>query len=706
MRQILQNLKNGKITLAEIPVPDVKPGHVLIKTSKSLISMGTERMLLTFGRSGWIDKARQQPDKVKQVVSKIKTDGLMATAESVFNKLDQPLPLGYCNAGTVIELGSGVHEFRIGDRVASNGNHAEVVSVPRHLCAKIPENVDDISGSFAVISAIALQGVRLINPTLGEKIAVTGLGLIGILAAQILKANGCRVIGFDLDSQKVELAKKYGIEAFLAGNTDPVEASRKFSDGNGVDAVLITASTKSNDPIQLAPQMCRKRGRVVLVGVVGLELSRDDFYKKEISFQVSCSYGPGRYDPEYEKKGLDYPIGFVRWTEERNLQAVLELMADRKLSVSELVSSVIHIEKSVEAYDRVEKDPKALGLILDYPQDVDLSRKVVEIRSVESSNNNLKAGEPVIGFIGAGGFAASTLLPAFAETNAKLKTIASSAGVSGTHLGKKHGFFVTTTDYKYILNDPEINTVIITTQHDSHARFVCESLKAGKHVFVEKPLCLTKNELAEISRIYQKAAEKGQILMVGFNRRFSPLSVKARELLSNLSGPTNITMTVNAGAIPHDHWTQSDEAGGGRILGEACHFIDLLRYLTGSPISEMNCLTGRGPTKENPPDSAIISMRFSDDSLGTIQYFPNGCKDFPKERIEIFKSGKILEIDNFKTLSGYGFSNFSTEKLWTQNKGHKGEALKFIEAIRAGKQSPITFSELVEVTQAAINAVL
>ncbi|MBF0409654.1 MAG: bi-domain-containing oxidoreductase [Candidatus Riflebacteria bacterium] len=703
MRQILQNLKDGKISLADIPVPSVKAGHVLIKTTKSLISIGTERMLLNFGRAGWVDKARQQPDKVKQVISKIKTDGLAATAETVLNKLDQPLPLGYCNAGVVIEVGKGVHEFKPGDRVISNGNHAEVVCIPRHLCAKIPDSVDDISASFTVLSAIALQGVRLVDPTLGERIAVMGLGLIGIITGQILKANGCQVIGFDLDPEKVKLAKSYGIRAFIPGKTDPVDAAMDFSDGNGVDGVIITAATKSNDPIKQAPQMCRKRGRVVLVGVIGLEMSRDDFYKKEISFQVSCSYGPGRYDPGYEKNGLDFPIGFVRWTEERNFKAILDLMADKRLAVKELVSAVIPFNSAIEAYDRVEKDAKALGLVLDYPGNVDLKRKNVEIREAETGNVHVSsASEPVIGFIGAGGFAASTLVPAFVETGAKLKTIASSTGVSGTHLGKKHGFFVSTTDYKYILSDEEINTVVITTQHDSHAKFVIEALKANKNVFVEKPLCLTREELTEISRLYKESAEKGRILMVGFNRRFSPLSIKAKELISELPGAANITMTVNAGKIPADHWTQSDETGGGRIIGEACHFIDLVRFFAGSPIAEVVSLSGNGASEESPPDSSVIAIKFQNGSIGSVQYFPNGSKDFPKERIEIFKNGKILQIDNFKSLIGYGFPNFSSEKLWAQDKGHKNEAMQFIEAIRLGKPCPIPFSETVEVTGATM----
>jgi len=736
MKQILQSLKDGTIQLAEIPVPAVKPGHLLIRTDKTLISLGTERMLLKFGRSGWIDKARQQPDKVKQVIRKIKTDGLVPTVQAVMNKLDQPLPLGYCNAGTVLEVGRGVHGFQPGDRVVSNGNHAEVVCVPEHLCAPIPAEVDTTTASFTVLSAIALQGVRLIDPSLGESVAILGLGLIGLLAGQILRANGCRVIGFDPDPEKVALARGFGFEALvLADGLDPVEAGVQFSGGEGVDAVLITAATTSNEPIQQSPRMCRKRGRVVLVGVIGLELSRDDFYKKEISFQVSCSYGPGRYDPAYEQKGLDYPIGFVRWTEQRNFQAILQLMAEKRLSVQGLVSRTIPIGEAQAAYELVEKDPKIMGLVLDYPGPVDMGRRVCLRSGLEAAvgaggRAGVRAGfkpaltplgsnagpnpvptppgtasEPIVGFIGAGGFAASTLLPAFAAHGATLHTIASAGGVSGTHLGWKFGFQVSTTDTQELYKDPAVNVAVITTRHDSHARFVLEALAAGKHVFVEKPLCLTRDELQAIREAYAKAAAQGRLLMVGFNRRFSPLVASMKKVLDANPDPKYLTMTVNAGRIPGDHWTQDDDSGGGRILGEGCHFIDLLRFLVGKPIVEVSSTSGRRPSAGKiAPDSAVITLAFADGSLGTIQYFAEGHKDFPKERLEVFQSGKILQLDNFIRVDGYGFEKFRGEKLWAQDKGHKDQVGAFLEAIRKGQPSPIPFDEIVEVTEATFAA--
>ncbi len=704
MRQILQNLKNGEIEIADIPVPVVKAGHVLIQSSRSLISVGTERMLLDFGRAGWIDKARQQPDKVRQVFQKIRTDGLLATAESVMRKLDQPLPLGYSNAGRVIAVGKGVTAFAAGDRVVSNGNHADVVCVPENLCAPIPEGVDDNAASFTVLASIALEGVRLVQPTLGERIAVIGLGLIGLLTVQILRANGCRVIGFDFDPAKVALAHEFGAEAHdLKEGIDPVAAATAFSRGCGVDAVIITAATKSDDPIHQAPQMCRKRGRVVLVGVVGLNLSRDDFYKKEISFQVSCSYGPGRYDAEYEKKGFDYPIGFVRWTEQRNFEAILDLMAGGLLRTEKLITRVVSMDEARSAYEAVAAGENVLGLLLDYGGKIDLEKRSVMLRPATTGVAVPVKG--IMGFIGAGNFASSTLVPAFAAAGAELKIIASAGGVSGTHLGKKSGFCISTTDHRTILADPEIDTVVITTQHGTHARFVGEALAAGKNVFVEKPLCLNWAELAEIETLYGEACKKSpRLLMVGFNRRFSPLVRTVKRLLDGTKEPRSIVMTVNAGAIPGDHWTQDEEAGGGRIAGEACHFIDLIRFIVGAPILDVHTAVMRRGDSSTPPDTVVITLSFADGSLGVVNYFANGHKDYPKERVEIFSGGKILFLDNFRALSGYGWPGFKGESLWAQDKGHAEGAKCFLDALRRGGVSPIPFAEIIEVTKATLKA--
>ncbi len=699
MRQILQNLKTGEVEIADIPVPSVRTGHLLIRTTKSLISLGTERMLLEFGRAGWINKARQQPDKVKQVIQKINTDGLKPTLDSVFNKLDQPIPLGNSNAGVVIEVGKDVSGFKVGDRIASNGSHAEVVCLPVNLCAKIPDNVDDVTASFTVLSAIALQGIRLINPTLGESVAVMGLGLIGLLASQILRANGCRVIGFDFDKSKVDIARKFGAEAYsLTEGVGPVHTALAFSKGDGVDAVLITASTKSNDPIRQAPKMCRKRGRVVLVGVVGLEISREDFYKKEISFQVSCSYGPGRYETNYEKKGLDYPIGYVRWTEQRNFQTVLQIMADGQIKTNDLISSIIPIYEANKAYDIVSSKDNVLGILLDYDSDVDLHQKTIVLQKHTPLKS--KPEVPVIGFIGAGNFASSTLISTFKGCNVKLKTIASSGGVSSSKIGKKYGFEINTTDYRSILDDTEINTVVITTQHNTHARFVIEALKSGKHVFVEKPLCINEEELKEIISTYQSLITNNlsPILTVGFNRRFSPLIQKLKKLIESIHEPKCFVMTVNAGIISSDHWTQDMEIGGGRIIGEVCHFIDLLRFLAGCKIIDTGLL------KLGDSDGNTVSIRigFEDGTIGTIHYLANGNKSFPKERLEVFCGGKILQLDNFKTLRGYGYPGFNKMSLWHQDKGHHGEVSTFLNSIEKGLHSPINFEEIVEVTKVCL----
>ncbi len=706
MRQILQSLKTGQIELAELPVPKVKPGNLLIKTSRTLISLGTERMLLNFGKAGWVDKARQQPDRVKQVFQKVKTDGLMPTVNAVLNKLDQPMTLGYSNAGVVIEVGAGVFGFKPGDRVVSNGNHAEVVCIPANLCARIPDGVDDTSASFTVVSAIALEGVRLINPTLGESVAVIGLGLIGLLTCQILQANGCRVIGFDFDRQKVDLAREYGVSAYdISRGNSPVELAMNFSRGHGVDGVIITAATTSNDPAQQAPQMCRKRGRVVLVGVTGLNLSRDDFYKKEISFQVSCSYGPGRYSSEYEEKGLDYPIGFVRWTEQRNFEAVLDLMAAGKLRTTELVSREIPFSEAQQAYEMVSDARDILGLVLVYDGKVDLNIRSVALHDLP--NFLPTTGEKtVIGFIGAGNYAGSMLIPSFAKAGAILKTIASAGGVSGNHVGSKQGFAISTTDTSRIFNDPEINTVVIATRHGSHARFVIDALNSGRHVFVEKPLCLSFAELEEIKSAYQKAnLKKGTHLMVGFNRRFAPLSRMAADNLRDGNAPCSIIITANVGQIPVDHWVHDFASGGGRIIGEGCHFIDLIRFLTGQPIESIQTVCMNNPLSQNKaPDTMTISLACKDGSIGTIHYFANGSKDFPKERIEVFSNGRILQIDNFKNLHYFGWQGAKNQALWAQDKGQEACAAAFVKAVENGLKTPVSFEELYEVASITLQA--
>ncbi|MBL0141382.1 MAG: bi-domain-containing oxidoreductase [Betaproteobacteria bacterium] len=701
MKQILQSIKTGRTEVTDVPRPTVSVGQLLMRTRATMVSAGTERMLVEFGRAGWLEKARQQPDKVDMTLNKVRVDGLLPTIDAVMRKLDQPLPMGYCNVGEVVDIGRGVSGFSRGDRVASNGKHAEFVAVSVNLCARVPDAVDDESASFTVVGAIALQGIRLAQPTLGECVVVTGLGLIGLIAVQLLKSQGCRVLGLDFDPTRLELARRFGAETVnLSAGEDPIAAASRCSRGRGVDAVLIAASTRSNEPLHQAAQMCRKRGRIVLVGVAGLELSRADFFEKELSFQVSCSYGPGRYDPEYEEKGHDYPVGFVRWTEQRNFEAVLDMMSDGRLDVAPLVSHRFVIERAASAYDLISSDAPSLGVLLEYPQ-----TKLVGAANDTTTLRISSSAEPAavtLGFVGAGTYANSVLIPAFRDTAARLKAVSSATGVSGTYAARKNGIEFSSTDSDALLADADINALVVSTRHASHATWVCKALAAGKHVFVEKPLAMTHGELSVIENTYRNVIQSGRapILMVGFNRRFAPQIMRLREILGAATGPKCFVMTVNAGAIPDSHWTQDPDVGGGRILGEACHFIDLLRFLAGSAISGHGVSVMRSNARV--PDTASISLSFADGSIGTVHYFSNGHKAFPKERLEVFAQGRILQLDNFRKLTGHGWPGLRRMNLWRQDKGQKACAASFVHAIEAGGGSPIGFEELLEVSRVTI----
>jgi len=702
VKQILQSLKTGATEVADVPAPGASRGALLIHTSRTLISAGTERMLVDFGKANLLDKARQQPDKVRMVLDKVRTDGILPTLESVRNKLDQPLPLGYCNVGVVAELGAGVAGFAAGDRVASNGKHAQIVSVATNLCAKVPANVSDDEAAFTVLGAIALQGIRLAQPTLGEAVVVTGLGLIGLMTVQLLKAQGCRVLGIDFDPAKLELARQFGAETVdLQAGQDPVATAQQFSRGRGADAVILTAATKSSEPVHQAALMCRQRGRIVLVGVTGLELSRDDFYKKELTFQVSSSYGPGRYDPSYEEKGQDYPVGFVRWTEQRNFEAVLDMMSDGRLDVRPLISHRFAIADAERAYALVSGDATepSLGILLEYPAiTADAGART---RAVAAKSPAAVAGAVTVSFIGSGNYATGVLIPAFKAAGAALRTVASSAGVSGLHAARKFGFAQTTTDTPSVFADAGTDTVVITTRHDSHARFVVQALAAGRNVFVEKPLCLTLDELAEIeaARAHATTARgTAPRVMVGFNRRFAPHVQKVKQLLAGATGPKAFVMTVNAGAIPPDHWTQDSDVGGGRIVGEGCHFIDLLRFLAASPIVSHERTRMGTPTR----DTTTMQLAFEDGSIGTVHYFANGSKAFPKERLEVFAAGGVLQVDNYRKLTGFGWPGFSSMKLLRQDKGQRACAAAYLDSVRRGVAAPIPFDEIVEVSRVTI----
>jgi len=740
MKQVLQNLKTGAIELANIPTPLCRPNHLLIATRRSLISAGTERMLVEFGQANLLAKAKAQPEKVRKVLDKIKTDGLLPTLEAVFARLDQPLPLGYCNAGVVLEVGAGVMGFSVGDRVVSNGPHAEVVCVPQNLCARIPDNVSDDEAAFTVLAAVGLQGIRLSNPNLGESVAVLGLGLVGLLTVQLLVANGCRVLGTDFDAHRLELARQFGAQTVdLSAGQDPVQAALAFSDGWGVDSVIITASTRSSEPVHQAARMCRQRGRIVLVGVTGLELDRADFYEKELTFQVSCSYGPGRYDPNYEEKGHDYPYGFVRWTAQRNFQAVLNLMATGRLNVTPLITHRFPIEETPKAYDLItgKTGEPFLGVLITYPEQPDLNRKItLNTFHVPRSNAQHPSVQRVtVGLLGAGNFATTTLLPAMRKVpGVEFVGICTATGLTARHAGDKFGFRYSTADENEILNDPDINTVVIATRHHLHARQVLAALKAGKNVFCEKPLALNEEELQEIVRVLSGGAEeqggkgaeeqgsggtdeqrsKGEftsaplhhstraqevpLLMVGYNRRFAPMARQLKAFLADVHEPLVMHYRANAGYIAADHWVQDPQQGGGRIIGEVCHFVDLLTFLAGTlPVRvHARALPNGGRYRD---DNVVITLEFADGSLGTIAYVANGDRSFPKERVEVFGGGAVAVLDDFRRLElvRQGHKRVS-RSLLRQDKGHRGEWEAFVAAVQNGGPLPILFEEIVAIT--------
>lgn len=691
MKQIVQDLKNGQTILEEVPVPQVKAGYVLIKTSRTLVSLGTERMLVEFGKANLIDKARQQPDKVKQVLDKIKTDGLQPTLEAVFNKLGQPLPLGYCNVGKVIAVGRGVTEFAVGDRVASNGNHAEYVCVPQNLCAKVPENVTDEEAAFTVIGSIGLQGIRNLNPQLGETVVVVGLGLIGLIAAQLLKANGCRVIGTDFDQQKVDLAKSFGVDAINPGlGTDAVKYVMDATNNIGADGVLITAASKSDSIIHEACEMSRKRGRIVLVGVIGLNIRRDDMYKKELSFQVSCSYGAGRYDDDYENKGIDYPIAYARWTEKRNFETILMAISNGGIDVKSLITEEVDLENFNEIYGDMRKRG-SIASIFKYA-DTPLQSSTVPV-----TEKKMDGSKGVFGIIGAGNYTGATVIPNLKKCGAHVKYVsARTNGLEAKTMAKKIDAEFATTNYMDILNDKEVDMVICTTRHDSHCKMILDSLNAGKSIFVEKPLCLNQEELDTIVEAYQKAPQ-GVTINAGFNRRFSPFAVKMKQLLGD--GPKNIVATMNAGFIPKEVWVHDMLIGGGRIIGEGCHFIDLCSFLAGGKVISV-CVNALGENPEENTDNMSILLRYDNGSNAVVNYFGNGSKAYPKERVEVFYQEKVLVLDNWRKLTGYGFSGFS-KMSGKMDKGHAAEFAMLNERIKNGGEPLIPFEELVNATKAS-----
>lgn len=680
--------------MEELPVPSAKPGTVLIKTNRSLVSLGTERMLVEFGKANFIQKARQQPDKVKMVLEKVKTDGLKPTMDAVFNKLNQPLPLGYCNVGEVVGVGKGVTEIQLGDRVASNGNHAEYVNVPKNLVAKVPDDVTDEEATFTVIGSIGLQGIRLLDPTFGETIVVIGLGLIGLVTAELLLANGCNVIGFDFDPEKVRIANEKGVIGIdLSDGTNQVKFVETFTNGVGADGVIITASNKSNKIISQSAQMCRKRGRIILVGVIGLDINRADFYEKEISFQVSCSYGPGRYDEEYEQKGKDYPIGYVRWTEKRNFETVLNAISRKRLKVQPLITERIPLMDYQKIYGDMANS-RSIASILEYNS----TEKPESIVTVAQRNFQGKSG--IIGIIGAGNFTSSTILPNLKKLAANIKYIASTGGLSSTIQAKRYGIINSTSEYRNILEDEEVDLVFITTKHNMHAPMVLECLGAAKSVFVEKPLALNAEELQKIIEEYHR---QNANLSVGFNRRFAPLTRKMKSLIGNSDTPINVIATMNAGFIPADVWVHDMEVGGGRIIGEACHYIDLCSYLTGSMVKAV-CMNAMGNDPDENTDNASILLQYQNGSNAVINYFANGSRAYSKERLEVYSQERTLIMDNWRKLKAYGFKGTGNTSS-KQDKGHYNQFKELIIQQQKGGNPIIPFDEIVNTTKASFAAI-
>jgi len=703
MRKVLQSLKTGEISIVEAPTPAVPANHVLIETRRTLISAGTERMLLEFGQGNLLQKAMQQPDKVKQTINKVRTDGLGPTLEAVKSKLDQPIPLGYCNAGVVAAVGKGVTAFKVGDRVVSNGSHSELVVVGQNLVTKIPDGVSDDEACFTPLAAIGLQGMRLAHPTLGETFCVIGLGLIGLLTAQLLRANGCRVIGVDFSAKRLALAKAWGVETVnLKEGEDPVATVMAMTGGRGADGVIIAASTPSDDPVTQAAKMSRKRGRIILVGVTGLSLSRPDFYEIELSFRVSCSYGPGRYETDYEERGNDYPLAFVRWTEQRNFEAVLEEMAQKRLDLTPLMSKTIDVAEAPKAYEMIsEKGSPVLGVILSYPEGRD-GKFVDAIKLSDSAVHQAQAG--TVALIGVGGFGGRVTAPGLKAAGARLKTVVSRGGVSAVTEGKKAGFEEASTDLAAVLADDEIDSVVIATRHDAHASLTEQALRAGKNVFVEKPLAIHPADIDTIESVLQEHGESAPRLMIGFNRRFAPTSIKMKSLLDSVQQPKCLIATINAGALPASHWAHDPEQGGGRIIGEGCHFIDLMRFFVGAPITDVvTTQISLPPSDGIKNDKVTITLSFADGSIGTLHYFANGPKAFMKERYEAFVADKYMRLENFQKLETIGWGKGASMK-GKQNKGHAAALDAFVSAVQSGAPSPIPLEEVLEISRWSIRA--
>jgi predicted dehydrogenase/threonine dehydrogenase-like Zn-dependent dehydrogenase len=712
MKQLVQDWKVGSVQVLEVPSPQLTPGQLLVRTGASLISAGTERMVVEFAEKSLIEKARARPDLVRQLIGKIQREGILSTLESVQGRLEQPLLLGYSSAGTIIDLPSDIQGFRIGDRVVCAGggyaSHAEIVSVPRNLVVRLPEGIGFGWAAFTTLGAIALQGIRLADVRLGELVVVIGLGLVGQLSVQLLKAAGCRVAGIDPDPSRVELALRCGADAATMGRDALESYVATLSEGIGADAVLITASTSSNEPVETAAMVARDKAVIVAVGAVGLTLPRKLYYTKELDFRVSRSYGPGRYDLNYEERGHDYPVGYVRWTENRNMQAFVQLLADGKLKLDPLITHRFPLAEAQRAYQIVtcQVQEPSLGIILEYPEQIEFGAVELKSSSKDAAPNaSAKSGSLVrLGLVGPGAFASSMLLPALKRIpGVQLRGVASAHGVTARRAADRFGFKYCSSAERSIFEDSETDAVIIATRHHLHARQVLAGLRAGKHVFVEKPLAIREEEAAEVAE--EVSRRPRQVLMVGFNRRFAPLARELKDFFDGRPEPLLMHYRVNAGYVPPDHWTQDQGQGGGRIIGEVCHFVDFIDWVVGGTpeLWQVQSLPNSGRYKE---DNVVLQLRYPKGHIGIITYVANGDRQLGKERVEIHGAGRSAVLDDFRRLELVEGGRRTVRRSWLrQDKGHRGEIAAFIRSVRGEQSAPIPFGEILAATRITFQTV-
>jgi len=694
MKQLVNVYLNGNLKVEEVPIPHLNDGSILVQNEYSAISIGTESKSIELAKMNLLEKAKSRPKDVEMALDAVKKEGIVSTYKKSMSILNQPTPLGYSSSGIVIGVADDVHEFKIGDRVACGGSgHAEVVCVPKNLCVKIPDKVKTEYAAFTTIGSIALQGVRQSSPKLGEYVLVIGLGLVGQFVVQILKSAGCKVIGVDIDEKKVNIARDAGVDLAIPRNNEAIKQNiRSFTGGYGVDAAIITAATQSNDPIEFSSDVLRDKGRITIVGAVKTDLPRKPFYEKELSLNFSRSYGPGRYDKMYEEKGIDYPIGYVRWTEKRNMEEFLSLIDKNQIDVSKLITHRFSFENAIEAYSLIteSKDLK-FGIIFEYPKKVNIDSKMFLTKT--TTLTTLKSDTINVGVIGAGKFAQNYLLPIMSKmSDIRFVGLSTATGINANYVGDKYGFKYVTTNADEIISDKNIDCIIIATRHNLHAPYVIKGLKAKKHVYVEKPLALTKNELENVVKEWENA---NTVLMVGLNRRFSNSISKCKTELQKVSGPTIINYLVNAGKYPKDHWAYDPKEGGGRIIGECVHFFDVINYIAESKVKEISAISidsNNQLVKSN--DNIIASIKYENGSIGNLIYTSIGSSQYPKETIHIERNEITIDVNNFQSVAIYNKSK-NEIKSRKQDKGHADELKRFFDAIRNGKMC-IPMDEIIE----------